>query len=85
MFTLDDWFFGFDLSPRSITTTRGRIYNPQTHDIVPKKEYIQDEIDRLSKSLKQAEDNEKEQKKYWRERQTTIKGQIAELTEKLKD
>ena len=80
---LNDW--GDWLDTVNVNTSYGRIYNPQTHDIVPKREYIQQEIDRLSKTLKRYENNEKEAKKYWRGRQEDIKKEIAELTARLKD
>jgi len=85
IFTLDDWFSDWGLAPRSITTTRGRIYDPEKYDLTPKQGYIKEEIDRLSNSLKQAEDKEKEAKKYWRTKQDEIKEQIAGLTKQLKD
>ena len=85
-FLLDDWVHDWATTLESVaTTTRGRIYDPEKYDLTPKQGYIQEEIDRLSKRLKQAEDKEKEAKKYWRTKQDEIKEQIAELTKQLKD
>ena len=79
-FAIEDWLSNWTMYP-----ARGRFYDPSTHDVVPKREYIQEEIDRLSNALKQAEENEKAQKKYWRDRQHTIEEKIAGLTKRLED
>ena len=34
----------------------GRIYNPETHDLIPKKEYLQKEIGELKTEKKRLED-----------------------------
>lgn len=80
-YTWDNW----PLATSTASTTHRCLYNPETHDLVPKKEYVQREIDRLSEELKRAENKEKEIKKYWREKQDEIKDNIAKLTKRLED
>jgi len=63
---LDNWMDGFFSIP-TITHSYGRLYNPQTHDIIPRKEYIQKEIESL-----------KSKKKEYKEAIVKIEEQIKE-------
>ena len=46
------WISDFFNTP-TITHSYGRLYNPETHDIVPRREYVQKEIESLKTSKKQ--------------------------------
>ena len=68
---LDNWMDDF-FGNASITHSYGRLYNPQTHDIVPRKEYIQKEIESL-----------KSKKKEYKEAIVSIEKKIEEYEKRI--
>ena len=49
----DDFFNGFYNYPEVRRVHyRGRVYNPDTHDIVPKPEYLAEEIKKIDDEIK---------------------------------
>ncbi len=67
-----------------VSHTGGRIYNPDTHEVSPKKEFIELEIERLQKQIESLTEAEIAYTKRVGEIRVSLKDEIKTLKEKLK-
>jgi len=76
-----DGFFNF--SQPAWTMLRGELYNPETHDLVPKPSYYKQQLDTREKQLSELKDRRESYLKVTKEQEESLVEQIKDLKAKI--
>jgi hypothetical protein len=82
----DDMAYGFDYFNYPLTSSysfSGRIYDPDTHDLVPKESYKKEQLKLKEQRLEELKKRRENDNRLYEEQEKTLKLEIDELRQKL--
>jgi hypothetical protein len=81
---LDDIAVGLsNFAPASYTFLEGELYNPKTHDLIPKKSYIEEQIKFKEKQLEDLKRQRENEKIAYENREKALRLEIDQLKQRL--